>query len=381
MRAAAVALLLAGCSTSIELALDLDTAAVPAGFDMSCIAAVDVLALSDATFLDETGDIGGHYASAADTPSCVEVSGVTTLGGLETKLRGHVELALPDDGLASVILRARQYGCDVHDAESMVYGGGRYAGGNQLTVHVEPNLSCDKQTTTTVMPLDLIAMTTDPAHACVKQADTTSQDSTFDGTIRPTRLADTGIDVMTFELGNSITALGANGVSTSVITYTEAIGTSCAAIGRASANAQGGGCVNLGQPVLCAPSAATTVELPVVVPSKVTDLYPAQDLEAFGPPVFVFVWEKSGTAIKPLGGVKAVVSDPARAKLVYLALVNGIPTATTDQVTGPSGMIEVFTHGISALTLTEATHHDVKILIGAPPRYATGTGLAVLTPK
>lgn len=369
MRALAM-LWLAGCSSTVDLKWDV--AALPAGFDMTCITAVDAIALSEDGF-KASADPAQHTASN-DRPSCTMVSGLATMSDLVEAVRGKIDLPIPDDGLYGVELRARAGSCTEQTGQAIVSAGGVYAGAN-VELAMLANLSCaTARATVTAMPLDIVKMTTDAAHACAIVHDGAG-DLTRVGMLRPSllTLAQNDPGTMMFESGSSSGVVGGDG-NVALVTPISNLASSCTAIQRVAALG-GTVCTNEQlQPTVCA--AVGAIELPVIADSLARSGFDADLVAQFGPPVVGFVWDKATKA--PLANVVVTVSDASRGRVVYASLTSTAITASGGSATDATGTFLVYTSGIQSISATLAGKQKATVFVGAPPS-TIGTAMVVMT--
>lgn len=368
MRALA-ALVLAGCSSTVDVTWSIGP--TPGGFDMSCITAVDALALSKAGF-DASADLSQH-TSSSDRPDCMMVAGLASLSDLIDAVRGKLDLPVPDDGLYGVELRGRAGSCTEQTGVSIVSAGGLYAGAD-IKLGTQADLSCSTaRGTVTVMPLDIVRMTTDSAHACAPVHDGAGDLSRV-GMLRPSLLTlqqnDPG--AMLFEVGSSSGVTGSDG-TVALLTPLSFLDSSCTAIQRVAALG-GTACAQV-QPTLCAATGA--VELPVISESLARSGFDANLVAQFGPPVVGFVWDK--TSKTPLANVTIGLSDASRGRVVYTSLTTSALTPSGGNATDATGSFLVYTAGVQKITATIGGKSSNQVVVAAPPT-AIGTALVVMPP-
>ncbi len=383
MRAGWICAILTGCAEpAIDLQLELPSDDV-AAFDMSCLAAVDVMGFSQSMLDEGPADIGAHAVDHHERSSCVDVAHVTSFTDLANQLRGTIDVAIPPGGLAALEVRGRASSCEVTPYDqAIVYGGGQYlTGASFVSVLVAANINCRTATSTKVQPIDMLGLIADPMHACKLLANTGNRDATYPAVIRPSGMTSlpSGPDATLFERAKLHSlGLGLDGTST-LRTYGASALDACIAVARESEQFVGASCVNAGTPSLCATD-ASTVELPVVTAGLVSPAYDPALIRQFGLPVLGFVWAVTGTAKTPLAGATVTADDPSRAKVVYMDVVNGnvMAAAAGTAATRATGVFFVYTNGITTITVRATGHAKQRLTIGPATTDLQGTVLAVL---
>jgi hypothetical protein len=337
---------------------------VPAGFDLSCVTAVDVVGHYDA---EEYLDIGLRLYDMGERAPCVEISPQTTFEGIRNQIAGKFSLDLED--LKGVQIRGRVGSCkdtpNYHEA--IFYGGAPYAGGD-MTIPLVPNISCAAKETYKVRPIDISAMMADPTHACHAVTDNLA---TFPGDIRRSNM-DPELGGLIFEGGTSVALLDAAGTA-SVASFSSSNDSgTCIAVAHEGQAIAGLTCVNKNAATLC--GTVGEVEVPVypfVFASTAIDsvMYAESASVVLGS-----IWETNPN--KPIAG--ASVTAPAGVKVDYLTMKNGQPVVMAGATTtDASGMFLLYADKVVTLTVN-APGHQQRMLTAAGGWELDGTLLAVL---
>jgi hypothetical protein len=353
---------LAACAEPTQ-EMTLQLPQMPAGFDLSCVTAVDVVAHTDP---DDFLDVGLRYDDLGERAQCVEISSQTTFEGIRNQIAGQFSLDLED--LMGVQIRGRIGTCkdDPLYHEAIFYGGAAYTGGD-MTIPLTPNISCTAKETYKVRPLDIAAMLADPTHACRPMADNIA---TFPGNVRPSDM-DPELAPLIFEAGSTVALVDATGTA-SVPSFSNAMSNdTCIAMAHEGQAVDGMSCINKGAPTLC--GAAGEIEFPAfpfVFSSTAVDatMYPDNGM------VLGSIWETNPN--KPVAG--ATVTVPAGVKVQYLTMRNGqpvlIPGATA---TDASGLFILYSPKVISATISAPGHQQRTLTMSGAWEY-DGYALAVL---
>lgn len=363
MRTCLLLLALGACAEPAnEMSLQLPQQ-MPAGFDLSCVTAVDVVGHYDA---EEYLDIGLRYYDLGERAPCVDVTPQKTFEGIRNQIAGEFSLEL--EGLMGVQIRGRVGTCkDIPPAhEAIFYGGAAYSGGD-LTIPLTPNISCTAKETYKVRPIDIAAMLADPNHACRPVTDNIA---TYPGDVRPSNM-DPDLAPLIFEEGTSIALLDASGTA-SLSSYSNAMdGNTCIAVAHEGQAIDGMSCVNKGAPTLCGlPGEVEVPVYPFVFSSTAID--PAKYAE--GGMVLGSIWETGPN--KPVAG--ASVTAPAGVKVDYLTMRNGQPVVMPGAIsTDANGMFILYSTKVVTVTVSAPGHQQRTLTMSGAWEF-DGYALAVL---
>jgi len=354
MRSWVLVFALGACAEpAIEMSLQLPQQ-MPAGFDLGCVTAVDVVAHEVGEELPL--DIGLRLDFGERAP-CVEISPQTTFEGIRAQISGRFTLDLPADGLAGVQLRGRVGTCK--DApnyhESIFYGGATFDGGD-IQIPLTPNISCTARETFKVRPLELATMIADPAHACRAVTDAIA---TFPGNIRPSRLGSEAPPLI-FEAGTSVGLLDSAGTAT-VQSFAGAMTTdTCITVAHSGQRIDGVTCVNKGAPTLC--GAAGEIEVPVYPFVFTSTAINRPAYEQAGTLVLGSVWETGPN--RPVENAVVTASVPG-VKIEYVELRNGqLEVAQGATKTGPSGLFMLYSSKITTVSIAAPGHQTRTLTVG-----------------
>jgi hypothetical protein len=347
MKAAAILLALGACADPvIELSMKVPTS-MPASFDMSCITAVEVLAVGN--------ERGTQSAPPDALGDCVDLTKApASFADIRAGIAGKFELAIPESGLAGVVLRGTKGTCadKTRLYEANFYGGAAYLEDSEsLSIPVVPNISCNTRTTYVVAPIDMLAL--DRTKSCA-MAIPAAQGIVFAGNIRPQLLGD-GFDRMIWEDGSSASSTNPAGKAT-VDSWTGATGPkSCIAIGYDGAGLAGS-CVNPTTAALCA--SPGEVELAMIDPIYAGASIETALVQQWGQPVFGAVYRQSPAATVtkvPIASAIVELEDPAQGTVVYVApgASKLMPLAGATG-TDPSGMFIVYIKGDATTVLVKS---------------------------
>lgn len=349
MRVLGVLLILAACEEpAIDLSFD-QPDELPAGYDMSCATAVNLVAL---------GNERGSIDTAPDFESkCIDLArGPTTFDDLESLLRGKVDIPLPESGLAGLTLVGFAGSCASENPfhEAVFYGGAPYAGGG-MRVQLETNVSCASGTMLAARTIDMLALSN--TGTC-----TSMPSQMFPGTIRPLLLGD-DFPLMTFEFGTDFVET-ATGIAT-LRAFSSAGPHACVSVGaqtNGTVQYGGGSCVNAQAAKLCG-SELEVAALPFSFANRSRD---DALLEEYGEPVIggVFTKPLDPTAPRtPIANATVTVGGEAtNARIVYAA-----PDGTQSQLvptggasTNATGFFLVYMKGMPTQISVAAPGHKTQ---------------------
>lgn len=366
MRALLFAFALGACAEpAIEMKLGLPKQ-LPAGFDLSCVTAIEVLA---------HGEFGGDDTTPPDIErDCVDVQGMSTFADVRAAMAGQFTLDLPDSGLFGLTLRGSTGTCDdVPDYHEAVFYGGANAGSDSITIPVVPNLSCAMRgKVVAVHPVDMLALST------TKTCPVASDGRAFSGNFRPLLLGNEA-PAMTFEFGSSASSQWTAG-ATRIETFAQAASpTTCVGAGYGSPAEIGGArCIEDVTPSLCA--ATGEIELGTIAFDY---MYQSRDMDLiaqFGEPVLGAAWE-TGATKAPIAGATVTLEDPTQGVVVYVdkgttGRFVPRPGATS---TSADGFFLVYLKGAPTnITVTGPNHASVRYKVATSADYPT-TLIAALT--
>ena len=368
MRGAVMLLALGACAEpAIDMSLKMP-AEMPAGFDLSCVTAIDVAAheLED----EDPMDVGLRLYLTGDRDPCVEIEPQTTFEGIRSQIAGKFTLDLPEGGLAGVQIRGRTGSCkDTPNYHEAIFYGGTTFDGGSMTIPLTPNISCAAKETYKARPLEIAAMIADPLHACRPVTDTIS---TFAGNMRPSRL-DPQLAPLMFEAGASVALLDTAGTAMVGSYASTMYNNSCIALAHEGQRIDGVTCVNKGAPTLC--GMPGEIEIPVYpfVFSSTAINGPAY--EEAGTLVIGSVWETNPN--KPVADAVVTPTLPG-VTIEYVELRNGQPEVVSGATkTGPSGLFMLYSPKVTTVSIAAPGHQTRTLTVGGGYEL-DGTALAVL---
>jgi hypothetical protein len=341
-------LLIAACG---EASVDM-TLLVPsevASFDMSCVTAVDLLAIPNGD--TDSLDIGQRTAGV----SCVDLSTAPkNFPGLQSLLAGRFDVALPKAGLAGVEMRGRAGNCAEAPAEytSVFYGGANYkSGDDQLRIKISRSISCDAHSTFAVHPVDMLNLFT--TKVCADWTDTSATLQAND--IRATNLAKPAIIV---ENGLDTKPMATPTVM--IDSFNAAYPGTCAAMELDAAGSTGLSCINANQPTACA---TTNLEVAVLPDTFTASADPAL-VKQFGAANFIGIW--TATPAGPVEGATIVVDDGEPATKIVYGDIGGttfLPSGAASSTAG--GLAIVYAPSVVGITVMAPNKAPRKLYIGA----------------
>lgn len=359
-------LALAACAEPvIEMKLDMPQQ-VPAGFDVSCVSSITVLAHGE--FL------GSETEPPEVVRQCVDVTGMSSFDDLRNAMAGQFTLDLPDSGLLGITLRGSTGSCDeLPDFHEAIFYGGSPATGDSLRIPVVPNLSCTARgKVLPVHPVDVLAL------SATKQCPVTTNGRAFAGNYRPILLGDE-LPPMTFEFGESASSQWMAGTARIEVFSQAASAKTCVGAGYGSpAEVAGARCVEDTTSVCAAPG---ELELPIIASDYAFQSLDFDLIRAHGDPVFGAAWEVGTAATKvPVAGATVTLEDPSQGTVVY---VDKGPTKFTVRPgatsTGPDGFFLVYVKGAPTnITVTGPQHNAVRYKV-ATSADSYSTVIAALT--
>ena len=342
---------------AIEMKLALP-AQLPAGFDLGCVTAIEVVAL---------GNFAGDDQKPPDIErDCVDVTGMSSFADVRAQMAGQFTLALPESGLFGLTVRGSTGTCaDNPDYHEAVFYGGSPAGGDSITIPVVPNLSCAMSgKVVAVHPVDMLALSN------AKTCPVTSVGRAFSGNFRPLLLGDQA-PAMTFEFGSSASSQWMAGASR-IETFAQAASPStCVGVGYGSPDEIGGGrCVEEGQASLCA--APGEIELGTI---SFDYMYQSRDVDLvaqYGEPVLGAAWEKGSVPISSIAGATVTLEDPTQGVVVYVdkGTTGRFVPRTGATATSADGFFMVYLKGApTTITVTSPQHTAVRYKVATSADY------------
>lgn len=353
---------LAGCAEpAIEMHLALPSPAAAQGFDVSCVSAVAVSAVGR--------DAGGGGRAADQLDACVDLSvAPRTFADIPQAVAGRFALGLPRSGLVGVALRGLRGRCSDATPREPVFYGGAPRDGDQLSIPIVPNLSCDKPRSYTVSVTDLANLAAN--HSCLPPIEIPA---VFAADIHPRLLGDQ-LPRMTLEAGPTVTTIGAATVDSFAAT---ADSRACVAVGFTGLANAGVSCVNLGAPTLCASTGQVELAtLPLAYASASRD--PGL-VAQYGEPVFGTVWHAPGGTSAPLPGATVELTDPSQGKVFYVEHgANQLTRNDAARATTADAWFVAYIRGEPAGLIVRAAGHVTQTVRVASTPELPATVLVVL---
>lgn len=342
MRALLLLLAIPGCDAAIALELRLPKPAeIPAEFDLSCVTAVDVKAISADRQQLDLGDFG--------KVPCIPVTGLQSFAQLPGKLADRFETPIPASELLGFQLRGRVGSCDYDPElednyhEAIFYGGAPYLGDDDILIPVIPNISCNRTRSYKVRPFDLLAT------IATKTCTNLTTGFAYAAQLRPTLLAPK-LPSMMYEAGTGGAEL-VDGVAT-FPSFIESDPAGCIAAGFETADLLSVSCLEPAAARLCALDGE--LDLPTGLDRVWFDTLDPDLQREFGPPTFVSVWDNPvAPGVKaPVANASIRLPDGERGMVVYLDVVGGQPGPRSGTTTGPSGLAAVYATRLTEVTIT-----------------------------
>lgn len=352
MRVAFAAVLVAGCgSSSVDMSLLLPTD--QADYDLTCVTAVDVVALG------ATDKMPIEFSSGP----CIAISSsVDKFSKLANAMANKIDVPLPPAGLAAVALRGRRGTCDENPAqyEAVFYGGASYKKGDtELKVPLARSISCNAAMQFTVKPVKMIDLfTSAPPHACVDYVDASS--TLFSGDIRPTLVP---TQPVVLERGSSSAPMSA--ATAMVDSYNAAYKGTCAALGLDNSTLTGLSCINGGGATACG---AGALELALVPKAYADAALDAEMTKKYSGATIVGVWTSVGT-VGPLSDATITLDNGDDGKVVYGSLESGAFISGVGTATDSTGGAIVYANGVVGITVSTGSkmrHFQVGAAPGTP---------------
>ena len=349
--------LLAACGDSaIDMKLLVPTEV--AAFDMSCVSAVEVLALG-------SGDSGSpDIGQRMDKVPCVDLATAPkNFAGLQTLLAGKFDVPLPKGGLTSVEMRGRSGNCAEAPAEyaAVFYGGANYrAGDTELRVKLSRSISCDAHSTFTVHPVDMLSLFENKV--CPPEwSETTATVQAND--IRATNLTSPAIIVE-----NGLDTKPMTTSTVSVDSFNAAYPGTCAAMELDASDGTGLSCINAGGATACS---STNLEIAVLKDTFLGSADPAL-VKQYGAASFVGVWTTTGTA-GPVNGATIALDAGETGKIVYGSIdtAGGKFLPSGAATTPEDGMAIVYAGSIVGITVSAPGKTDRHLYVGASAAQAS----------
>jgi hypothetical protein len=363
MRLPLMLLALGACAEpAIEMSLKLPPT-VPAGFDVSCVTAIDVLAV-------------GEFQGDEDTPpdlegDCIDVAGMSSFDDIRRAMAGQFTIDIPDSGLVGLSVRGSTGTCaDIPAYHEAVFYGGAPATGDSVQIPVVPNLSCNMRgKVLPVHPVDLLALSS------TKTCPVTTDGRAFSANFRPLLLGDQ-LPTMTFEYGSSASSQWTGGTTRVEVFSQAASAQTCVGVGYGSPSEIGGGRCVEDQPALCA--APGELELPIIAFDYMFQSRDVNLVAQYGEPVLGAVWE-TGTKL-PVAGATVTLEDPTQGTVVYVEKGTTKFTPKPGATSTPAdGFFMVYLKGPPTnITVTSPLHNALPYKVATTPDYPT-TLIAALT--
>jgi len=353
---------LAGCTAPvIEMRLELPDPGATAGFDLSCVASVNLRVVGNAS-----GQIGEVF------DNCFNLTKpLNRFSDLGSAIHDQFAFDLPSAGLAGVQLTGVLSGCaeNVVANESIFYGGAPYTGGTTMVVPVKPGVACNTQQSYKVRVLDLARLYTSHAAPmgamCAVPSD---PGNLYAGIVRPRLLGDRA-DRMMLEYGSSLVPTG-NGTG-KLPSYRQLLGDpACVALGYQGASSRGLVCVppaGQGQGLCGDPDEIEIPELQLTGFGESIDL---ALVARYGQPVIGAVWDASPRV--PIAGATVELADPSQGKVVYVDMnidptntvpsFRSLPPVAGATATAASGGFIVYLRGEATDVVVTAPNHVTQVL-------------------
>lgn len=321
-----------------------------ASFDMSCVTAVDLLAIPNGD--TDSVDLGQRTKGV----SCVDLSTApNNFPGLQSLLSGRFDVVLPEAGLAGVEMRGRAGNCAEAPAEytSVFYGGANYKrGDDQLRIKISRSISCDAHSTFAVHPVDMLKLFT--TKVCANWTDTAA--TLQANAIRATNLAKPAIIVE-----NGLDTKRMTTPTVMIDSFSAAYPGTCAAMELDTAGSTGLSCINANQPTACA---TTNLEVAVLADAFTASADPAL-VKQFGAANFVGIWTTAAPA-GPVEDATIVVDEGAPATKIVYGDINGttfLPSGAASSTAG--GLAIVYAPSVVGITVMAPGKAPRKLYIGA----------------
>lgn len=350
MRQLALASVLLGLAACGEPAIEVHL--TPPGmptvpFTYDCIGAVDVFPIP-------VGYVGPYDIAQTDSEIyCIDLDHPpTSVADLLGQLRGQLDMDIPAGGIQAMEVRARAGTCEDPslDQVAILYGGGVYTGGDNLTINLSHNISCGDSASYAFRPVDLSKMAT--THAC----DPVTSGTLYVADIRPTNFGPASIR----EYGSQYAILGSDATQATLQTYSASMRGTCLAAGVSDAAVDSTTCIsNLFPSHLCDPNAFDVPFFPTSYldnSEAQASSYETGDYQ--GQPVLVAVYQNQGGQMMPVAGASVATANNAQASFVFGDLDMGMqtlmPTAAEQvaQKTTTSGLFMAYLNGLTELDVT-----------------------------
>lgn len=340
-------LALAACSDkTVELDVQLPSAALSAQYSTSCVKAVEV-------YLN-----GGNYLQDGDdyVYSCVDLDApAPTFADVRRELQGKIDVALPPSGLSGVELLGFSGPCDAsrtEDFDLSFFAEGSYIGGDTIQIPMVPNLDCDPSDVV-IKPIDILKLV---KGGCAMA--TWTEGKIALSTLSPTPFFNDESNWW----GGTSAAIVTNGL-VSVRGNVEVGPRSCLAAGLYTDSWVGVTCMPPADQRACATGAQ--YEAPMMNMNVWRGSQDGTLITEWGGLIIGAVY---GTA--PVANATVAIDevDAGNGKVVYfdmpMGVENGVGALTTRQgSTGPSGLFGVYTSGLIHITVT-ANGQTVKRFVG-----------------
>lgn len=374
MRAGWLALVAAagvgGCSDPV---IQMTLQAPSGDFDASCIASVSVYGLGPTYEQD-----GVSYKSA-----CVDLPmSQPTLADVQAALHGTVTLAIPDGGLAKIIVLGNASSCEAlpndgpESADLIFYSQADYVG-DAIELPMTPNVQC-ATSSVTVTAVDLVALA-----ATSKCSQSLEPDNPNGATINPGTFSTNPFFPGALFSGGIVYGELASGVATANGARVAVVSGACEAYWAGDNNWDALSC-QLATPSVCNPATREVgvIELGVATPTADQSL-----IAQYGPVTFGLVYQGGGDTGGPVANATVTLDDPSAGAVVYYGLnasaaagagaLTKLATSDGGGSTGSAGLFGVYTSGLHQITVTGAGVTQ-KVTIAA---QSTDPGTAIIRLK
>jgi hypothetical protein len=311
----------------------------------------------------------GH--SFDDTPpsQCIPLDApVGSFTELEAAVRGKLELALPESGLAGIDVAGLTGGDCFGDA--IFYGGAEYNGGD-MVVPLAASSDCAVRSTLVVRPVDFRALL---AGTCVGISGRLDR-----GSIHPTML-DAPLPTMVYDLTEPAALVGADGTAVFADALLPIDPDTCLAVGDETTGSIG--CIEPGAPGVCTTS--TQVELTTIDSDFANASMDADAGLEHAQVVFGAVWDATATIHHPIAGARiTIVGEDNGGEVHYATLPLGspslvdMPAATT---TDPSGLFVAYMDHPMTVQVSAAGYGTRQVTLSSAD-YIFGATTIVLRPN
>jgi hypothetical protein len=338
MKAAALALVCAACADPV-VQMDVTVTNID-NLDLSCVGAVFVYADG------KNGAIAG--GTPDDVTGCMPVSNLTSMNDVVPLLHsGQLTVGMPPSGLIGVEVSGVTGTCDAPGID-VFYGGAKYIGQDTLPVNLVPQVSCAHENVR-IRPVDLFALTLDPAHACPAPIPSGPSTGMAYGIVEQTLFAGTVLYTgPNYYLTDGIMAVNDY---TPVASSNACLSASFGQLNDGPLSSDG--CLRWSQNTVCAQPGE--IEIPAVNSLLTQNLFSSAPDSRFGGFVVGGVWGIDAAGNKaPLVGATVTV-DPNKGKVVYADLAGPSSSPTLDlaaTTVKSSGLFVLYANGFVDLQIS-----------------------------